>query len=97
MLFLQFVALQIADVFTTLVFLRQGVSEANPLVRWTLQAGGSPAAALVATKALAILIAWAAWYTGRRRALRIANAAFAGCVLWNFAAIAWSISVPRTL
>lgn len=89
MLLIQFVFLQICDLLTTLAFLRLGVSEANPVVRLVLGiARTSPAAALLAVKAVGIFCGWYAWHSGRRRLLVRTNWLFAACVAWNVLAIA---------
>jgi hypothetical protein len=83
-----FCALQALDALTTLVFLRLGVAEGNPLVRFALGLAQSPVAPVLLLKLLACAAAGAAWRRGRTRALRVANVVFAACVLWNVAAIA---------
>ena len=40
MIWLTFIASQIADVWTTLRFLKRGVAEANPAIRWLMQRFG---------------------------------------------------------
>jgi len=40
MIWLAFIASQIADVWTTLRFLKRGVAEANPAIRWLMQRFG---------------------------------------------------------
>jgi hypothetical protein len=82
-----FVLLQILDGLTTLVFLRLGVAEGNPIVRFALGLSGSPVAAIALLKASGCALAFAAWKRRRTRALRFANVVFAVCVLWNLAAI----------
>jgi hypothetical protein len=80
---LLFVVLQACDAATTLVFLRQGVAEGNPLVRFALGLGANPALPLVLLKAGACALAWAAWRSRRRRLLRPVNCFYAACVAWN--------------
>ncbi len=84
---LAFVCLQLMDGLTTVVFLRSGVEEGNPLIRVALAAFGQSAWALVAPKALAILLGVYAWRSGRMGLLRKMNLLFAACVVWNVAAI----------
>ena len=46
--------LQILDFLTTIAFLVNGVKEANPLVRYALEAGPSPISGLIAVKIAAV-------------------------------------------
>jgi hypothetical protein len=85
---LLFVALQLCDALTTLVFLRHGVAEANPLIRFALGLSASPALPLFALKAAACALAWSAWRSERRRLLSRVNCFFAACVAWNLLALA---------
>jgi hypothetical protein len=85
--FLVFIALQLCDTLTTLVFLRHGVAEANPLIRFALGLSGSPALPLLAVKAAGCVLAWLAWRSRRRRLLIRVNCFFAACVAWNLVAI----------
>lgn len=84
---LLFVALQFCDALTTLVFLRYGVAEANPLIRLALSLSASPALPLLAVKAAACGLAYVAWRCHRRRLLVRVNCFFAACVAWNLVAI----------
>jgi uncharacterized protein DUF5658 len=86
-LFLTFVILQALDAASTLVFLRHGVSEANPLIRMVLAAIPAPAAALALAKLGAGVLALAAWRSGRLRLLRRINLLFVACVAWNLLAL----------
>jgi len=86
-LFLSFVLLQALDTVSTLVFLRHGMAEANPLMRMALAAIPIPAAALALPKLAAGTLALAAWRSGRLRLLRRVNLVFLGCVAWNLLAI----------
>ncbi len=85
--FILFCALQLLDAATTLVFLRLGVSEGNPLVRLALGLSAHPVLPIALLKAAGCAAAALAWRRGRVRALRLATVIFAACVLWNFAAI----------
>lgn len=58
-LFAAIIALQIADTVTTLLGLKAGAVEGNPLMRWAFARTGNPLAVLVVSKALAV---WALWY-----------------------------------
>jgi Domain of unknown function (DUF5658) len=84
---LVFIALQFCDALTTLVFLRHGVAEANPLVRFALSLSPSPALPLLAVKAAGCGLAYLAWRSHRRRLLFRVNCFFAACVAWNLVAI----------
>ena len=81
-----FVCLQAMDALTTLLFLRHGVGEANPLIRAAL--AGDPKLVLALAKILAVALGTVAWRSGRRRLLWKMNVLFALCVAWNLVA-AW--------
>jgi hypothetical protein len=87
MILFAFICLQVLDTLTTLLFLHQGVPEANPLIRMALAGSADPAWALVLAKAFAIALATFAWRTGRTGLLRKVNWVFALCVAWNLVAI----------
>ncbi len=82
-----FILLQALDALTTLVFLRQGVQEGNPLIRVALASVREPAIALLVPKLFAVLLGVYAWRRERWRLLWRMNALFAVCVAWNVAAI----------
>lgn len=84
----QFACLQLLDLVSTLAFLRCGVAEANPVIRALTAAAGSPLWGLVAAKALAMLLGWYCWKSGRLHLLGRANLFFAALVGWNLIAIA---------
>jgi hypothetical protein len=84
---LVFVALQLCDLATTLVFLQHGVGEANPLVA-ALMRVSQPAVAVLLVKAAGCGLAVYAWRSRRTRLLWRANLFFAVCVGWNLLAIA---------
>ncbi len=93
MLLIQFVFLQLCDVFTTLVFLSLGVVEGNPIVRLAMGVAKSyPAIGLVAVKAAGFAFGWYAWRSGRRRLLARINWMFALCVAWNVVAIVKAVT-----
>jgi hypothetical protein len=81
-------ALQLGDLASTLLFLRHGVVEANPLVAAAVRVCGEPTVALVLVKAVGCGLAVYAWRSRRMRFLRRANLFFALCVGWNLLAIA---------
>ncbi len=83
-----FVALQAADLATTLAFLQRGVGEANPLVTALIGAFGQPVPAILLVKVAGCVLALYAWRSSRTRLLRRANVFFALCVAWNLLAIA---------
>lgn len=85
-----FIALQGCDMATTLLFLRHGVAEFNPLVRAALSLSSHPAAGLAVVKLLGCGLGVYAWRTNRLRLLRRINLLFAACIAWNLAAIALS-------
>ena len=84
--FVQFAALQVLDLFSTLWFLRHGVSEANPLMRAVFGVAHESATALVGTKIWATALAWYAWRSGRTRLQGRVNLLYAACVTWNVVA-----------
>ena len=85
---LVFVALQVCDLATTLVFLRHGGGEANPLVAAVLHVFAQPALAVLVVKVAGCGLAVYAWRSRRIRLLWRANLFFAVCVGWNLLAIA---------
>jgi hypothetical protein len=85
---LVFVALQLCDLATTLVFLQHGVGEANPLVAALIRVFAQPAVAVLLVKAAGCGLAVYAWRSRRTRLLWRANLFFAVCVGWNLLAIA---------
>jgi hypothetical protein len=89
MALLAFIGLQVLDTLTTLLFLRHGVHEANPLVRTALASSADPGIALGLPKVLAIVLASVAWYSGRKSLLRKVNVLYLVFVVWNLTA-AWA-------
>ena len=85
---LVFVALQLCDLATTLLFLHHGVGEANPLVAALMRVWAQPAVAVLLVKAAGCGLAVYAWRSRRTRLLWRANLFFAACVGWNLLAIA---------
>ena len=84
-----FICLQVMDAVTTLLFLHQGVHEANPLVGAALAKWADPGIAVGLPKVLAIALATVAWHSGRKRLLRKVNVLYLVFVAWNLAA-AWA-------
>jgi hypothetical protein len=89
-LLLYFAVLQLLDLLSTLIFLRHGVTEANPLIRAALTVSSQPVLALALPKVLAVALALYAWRSGRTRLLRPVNLLFTLCVAWNLTAIGLS-------
>jgi hypothetical protein len=88
MVLFAFICLQVMDTLTTLLFLRHGVHEANPLIRAAL-VSADPGIAVGVPKVLAIGLAMVAWYSGRKKLLRKVNVLYFVFVVWNLAA-AWA-------
>ncbi len=87
MLLTVFIALQLLDALTTVVFLHFGIREGNPLVRMALAAFASPVVGVLGPKLCAVLLGVFSWRTGRMRLLWKMNFLFAACVAWNVVAI----------
>ncbi len=86
-LLLQFSYLQLLDFLTTLAFLLHGVREGNPIVRFAIDATGSPLGGLLLIKLIAVMLGLACWRMGRARVLFRMNLLFALVVAWNIVAI----------
>jgi len=80
-----FVLLQIGDVITTLVTLRNGGIELNPLVARLMTLGGLQG--LFLSKVVLLAVAVAATRLHRLRVLVLANVVFGAVVLWNLSVI----------
>jgi hypothetical protein len=65
--------LQLCDLATTLLFIRHGIGEANPLVAALIRISAQPAVVLVLIKAVGCGLAVYAWRSRRMRFLRQAN------------------------
>jgi hypothetical protein len=76
-----FLLLQLLDVVTTLVGLEAGLSEANAFVRFMMQFG--PLTGLLASKAVALLLAGFCVVSRRHRVIRYICYWYAALVLWN--------------
>lgn len=87
MTLLAFIVLQVGDLATTLLFLRHGVSEGNPVISAVLRLSSHPAVPLAIVKAAGCALALYAWNSGRRMLLHRINLFFAACVVWNVAAL----------
>jgi hypothetical protein len=84
-----FISLQALDFVTTLIVLRMGGSEANPLVSRFMLVGSLQG--LLFTKVLALTIAVVAVRARKYRVLRVVNVVFAGVVLWNLFVIVGTV------
>jgi hypothetical protein len=82
-----FIVLQCLDGFTTLIFLRQGMPEGNPLVSWALSGNYAPWLGLVASKLIAVFIGQYCYRSGRSTLLWRANAGYSLVAGWNLIAI----------
>jgi hypothetical protein len=86
MSFLVFLALQTADFLTTAIVLRLGGSESNPIVQHFITADALHG--LLIAKLVAVAIGAICLISGRHRALRVTNMAFATIVAWNVTIVA---------
>jgi hypothetical protein len=87
-LFQVFLFLQLLDLLTTIVVLRLGGYESNPLVGYFMTFG--PVGGLVMAKALVVAVGAAIVWYNRQRVVFLANYAYAGVVCWNLAILAIS-------
>jgi len=83
-----FVALQCLDALTTLVFLRMGLTEGNPMMIWALKDAHAPWLGLIVTKTAAVLIGLYCYRNRRMKLLRRANKGYSLVVGWNLVGIA---------
>jgi len=81
--FVQFLYLQVLDILTTVAFLLNGVREANPVVRFALEAAPSPFLGLLVVKLVAVALAIYCVRRARLRLLARVNWFFAALVAWN--------------
>jgi len=86
-LLLHYTYLQVLDFLTTIAFLVNGVSEANPFVRYVLTLVPNPLAGLLLVKMLALLLGVYCWRLRRQRLLSYINVLFAALVAWNLIAL----------
>ncbi len=85
-----FVLLQVGDVITTMLALKLGGYEANPLVARILHAG--PLQGLIFAKLLALAVGCIIVWHGKVRLLRFANYFYFAIVTWNSLLIALAAS-----
>ena len=83
----RFTYLEILEVLTVFSFLIQGVTEANPIVAWAMEAGPSPLASLVLLKIGAFGLALVCLAQSRHQLLRRVNIFFALLIVWNLFAL----------
>lgn len=83
----EFTYLQMLDILTTVAFLMQGVSEANPIVEWAMKAGPNPVAGLIILKAGAFALALVCLAQARHKLLQRVNFFFALLIVWNLFAL----------
>ena len=87
-LFQVFLFLQLLDLLTTIVVLRLGGYESNPLVSYFMAFG--PVGGLILAKVLVVAVGAAIVWYNRQRVVFLANYAYAGVVCWNLAILAIS-------
>ncbi len=85
--------LQLLDIATTLLFLARGVSEANPLVKWSMAITHGNLAGLIVIKAVAGILAVAAVQSGRPAVVERMNRFFLFLAGWNVLAILLSFRI----
>jgi Domain of unknown function (DUF5658) len=82
-----FTYFQFLDLLTTVIFLIQGLQEANPMVKFAMRAAPSPLVGLVLVKVVALALGVYCWRLGRRSLLLRINVLFAIVVSWNLLAL----------
>ena len=82
-----FAYFQFLDLLTTVIFLMNGVQEANPVVKFALRTAPSPLLGLVLVKVAALALGVYCWRLGRRSLLLRINVLFAILVSWNLLAL----------
>ena len=80
-----FVYLQLLDLMATLVGFKIGAQEASPFIRLLLAAG--PAAGVVASKLVAVLLAGFCVWRQKHHIVRWINYWYAALVVWNLCII----------
>ncbi len=76
-----FIYLQLLDLLTTLVGFKLGAAEASPFIRLLMHAG--PAAGVLLSKLLAIVLGAVCIYAKKNHLLRLATYWYGGLVVWN--------------
>ena len=82
-----FTYFQFLDLLTTVIFLMQGLQEANPMVKFAMRTAPSPLLGLVLVKVAALGLGVYCWRLGRRSLLLRINVLFAILVSWNLLAL----------
>ena len=82
-----FTYFQFLDLLTTVIFLMQGLQEANPMVKFAMRTAPSPLVGLVMVKIVALALGVYCWRLGRRGLLLRINVLFAILVSWNLLAL----------
>lgn len=75
--------LQVLDFLTTVAFLVNGVSEANPVVNWAMQSFPTPLMGLAVVKSAALVLGFYCWTRSKDQLLTRINICFAVLVAWN--------------
>ena len=78
---------QLLDLLTTVVFILNGVQEANPVVKFALRTAPTPLIGLLLIKVAAVALAVYCWRLGRKSLLLRINVLFAVLVSWNLIAL----------
>lgn len=76
-----FLYLQVLDFMTTMIGFRLGASELSPFVKWLTDFG--PAAGVLMSKAIAVLLAAFCVWRQKFRIIRLINYWYAGLIVWN--------------
>jgi hypothetical protein len=79
--FLLFLALQAADFATTVIALRLGGAEMNPIVGRFMTT--DPMGGLMLAKVIALAIGAICLFGKKQRAMHLSNAAFVAIIAWN--------------
>lgn len=74
--------LQVLDCLTTVLFLRLGAKEANPIIAVAIASHGVAATLIVKLLAMALLFVLC-WKLKRMKAVRWSNCLYAALVTWN--------------
>jgi hypothetical protein len=88
-----FIYLQLLDLITTLVGFRIGAAEASPFIAKLIHMS-SPVGGVVASKFVALGIAFFCVFTRRARIVGWINYWYAGLVVWNLVVILAAINRP---
>jgi hypothetical protein len=78
---------QFLDLLTTVIFIMNGVEEANPVVKFAFRAAPNPLIGLVLVKIAALGLGIYCWRLGRHSLLGRINVLFAFLISWNLLAL----------